>query len=72
MGSMNSVFASKTERENFIKLQRTWAEGYNLWHNLPFLNVFNTNGLVDLKTGKKFALEQIELNRLKKTSIDYV
>lgn len=74
------VFSSNAERENYKKLQRRWGEKYSIYHNLPFLNVFSTVGLVDphfLRTGKasgtglSVTLSDLDISRLKKTSIDY-
>lgn len=74
MGTRKTVFASRTEREHYLKLARNWAEGYNLYHNLPFLNVFTPNSLVDLGAfpPEPFELDARDFARLKKTSIDYV
>jgi hypothetical protein len=63
MGVNKNVFASKSERDNFYRLSRTWGEKYHLYHNLPFLNVFTTDNLT---------IDQRNIQRLKKTSIDYV
>lgn len=76
MGVKNNVFASKSERSNFYKLSREWSEKYRIHHNLPFLNVFNTENLLDLSNLNQFkiktiSLTDIEISRLKKTSIDY-
>jgi hypothetical protein len=48
MALKKSVFASKAERQNYQQLARTWGDKYNIWHNLPYLNVFDTNSIVDL------------------------
>jgi hypothetical protein len=74
MSIKNSVFASKSERGNFYKLRRTWGSKYAIYHNLPFLNVFGTEGLLDLsdwRTTHLITLTELEIARLKKTSIDY-
>ena len=75
MSVNKTVFASKSERENYYKLKRIWGEKYIIYHNLPFLNVFNPKDLVDITTDwshpTPFTLTEIEFNRLKKTSIDF-
>ena len=72
MGVRKSVFASKAKRKAFGHLSRNWGERYCLYHNLPFLNVFDTGNLIEW-TGsslRQITVDQIELSRLKKTSID--
>lgn len=49
MGINKSVFASMAERSHYEKLKRTWGNQYNIWHNLPYLNVFNVNHIVDIE-----------------------
>ncbi|CAI4030824.1 hypothetical protein DNFV4_01254 [Nitrospira tepida] len=73
MAIQRLVFASKSERDNYYKLRRQWGDGYNIYPNLPFLMVFNTNDLFDLSTSelKRSELSKLEWSRLKKTSIDY-
>jgi len=74
MGVKTSVFASNSERRNFYNLEHTWGKKYKLYHNLPFLNIFNTENLVDLSDIYNIVplvIEEIDVNRLKKTSIDY-
>ena len=74
MSVKKSVFASKSDRENFTKLSREWAKKYNIYHNLPFLNVFDTSLLFDFSDWdklKQIQLSELEFSRLKKTSIDY-
>ena len=83
MGTNRQVFGSNAERSNFYKLSRQWGSTYRIYHNLPFLNVFNTKGLVNAKKlgswstlfdpnqPDKLAIGDIDYNRLKKTSIDY-
>jgi hypothetical protein len=48
MAIKKSVFGSKAERNYYDKLARTWGDKYNIWHNLPYLNVFDTKSIVDL------------------------
>lgn len=72
MGVKSSVFASKAERHNFGKLSRVWGNRYTLYHNLPFLSVYTTSDLIDPSTLKQFEIEKADVQRLKKTSIDYV
>lgn len=62
------------ERDNYKKLARTWGRTLTIYHNLPFLNVFTTEGLID---SAGFLTRPIEIDasdkaRLKKTSLDYV
>lgn len=69
-----SVFASKSERENFKKLSRTWGDKYLIYHNLPYLNIFSPKNLCDYSdwmSPKPFTLNDIDFNRLKKTSVDF-
>jgi hypothetical protein len=59
------------------------GEKYRLYHDLPFLNVFNTKDLVnaekllnmskwlDPKEPDRLTVSDVDYNRLKKTSIDY-
>lgn len=75
MAVKDSVFASKSERRNYYKLARTWGDKYSIHHNLPFLNIFTTSNLIDSFTDwqnpKRIAISNIELAKLKKTSIDF-
>jgi hypothetical protein len=73
MGVKTQVFASKSERRNFYKLSRQWGEEYQLYHNLPFLNVFDPTNLFDRSSfpPKPTTITDFEFNRLKRTSIDY-
>ncbi len=83
MGTNRRVFCSNAERTNFYKLSRQWGSIYRIYHNLPFLNVFNTKGLVNAKKPESWsaffdpnepdnlAIGDLDYNRLKKTSIDY-
>lgn len=48
MGINKSVFASKAERSHYEKLSIIWGDKYNIWHNLPYLNVFNANNIIDV------------------------
>lgn len=74
MGVKKSVFASNAERANFEKLRRQWGDRYDLWHNIPFLNVFEREPLFDFDTfpPNRITISDIDYQRLKKTSIDYV
>ncbi len=66
MGVHKIVFGSKEEKKRFIQLQKTWGKKYNVYHNLPFLNMFTAKEeLLD------FTLSDAEYDRLKKTSIDF-
>lgn len=76
MAVKNSVFASKAERLNFFKLSRTWSERYRIYHNLPFLNIFELEGVYDFDQIRHFKMKPLILTKsevefLKKTSIDY-
>jgi hypothetical protein len=74
MTAKKNVFSSKSERANLLKLSREWSDKYDIYHNLPFLNVFDPVGLVDLsdwRNPQPIRLTELELSRLKKTSIDY-
>jgi hypothetical protein len=79
MGIKTNVFASRSEKENYYKLQKTWGEDFHIYHNLPFLNVFSKYNLFDYahwdySLGTKpdpVTLTDLEFNQLKKTSIDY-
>ena len=62
MGVKQRVFGSRQERENYYKLCRRWRSSHNIYHNLPFLNVFSISDV---------PLSEIEKSRLKKTSIDF-
>jgi hypothetical protein len=79
----DQVFASKAERINYYKLSRQWGSPYRIYHNLPFLNLLNTKGLVNAKKlgnwhslldsnePDTISIGDVDYNRLKKTSIDY-
>lgn len=73
MGIKKQVFASHSERVNYYKLSRHWGEKYRIYHNLPVLNIFNTEGLEEysLLNPTPFKLTETDIQRLKKTSIDY-
>jgi hypothetical protein len=70
------IFGSNIERTVWNKLHHRWGDRYSLHPNLPFLFVFDTHDLLD-PTGlperppTPFKLSDIEVQRLKKTSIDY-
>jgi hypothetical protein len=75
MGIQKTVFADKSEKKNYDKLTRTWSEQYKIYHNLPFLNVFTLENLIDFtdfKNPKPIELDEDEITALKHTSIDYV
>ncbi len=63
MGVRRSAFASRSERDNYYKLSRTWGDKFRIYHNLPFLNIFTVDDLREIT--------QEETNRLKKTSVDF-
>jgi hypothetical protein len=62
-----SVFGSETERRIFGHLVRKWSERLNVYHNLPFLQIFDLNKIIGI-----MSLGEVETSRLKKTSIDFV
>ncbi len=47
MGIKKSVFCSKSESKNYLKLPRTWSDSYNTYPNLLFLNVFDLSNLLE-------------------------
>lgn len=61
------VFGSFSERGNYYKLIRQWSKDYYIYHNLPFMNIFD----IDKKMIKKLKLSESQIDFLKKTSIDY-
>ena len=73
MGVNKQVFGSEPERRAFQRLSRNWGDKYRIYHNLPFLNVFNTENLLCLD-GEEYNLQlsDSDRNKLKKTSIDFV
>lgn len=50
MSVKRNVFGSNTERQNFYKLSRQWEDKYRIYHNLPFLNVFDWKRVQKTKT----------------------
>jgi hypothetical protein len=73
MGVKDQVFASNAERRNFYKLSKQWGQQYRLYHNLPFLNIFDTKNLLEFSDDqiKIINISDIEFSRLKKTSVDF-
>jgi len=71
VGVRKSVFGSSMEKRCFRKLNETWGKKYNIYHNLPFLNVFT--GRTDLIDDEfnPITLSDEEYDLLKKTSIDF-
>lgn len=74
MGVKQTVFGSRAERSNYQKLQSRWGEKYALWHNIPFLNIFTREPLIDPDSVdlRPLIIPDTDWQRLKKTSIDYV
>lgn len=74
MGVNQSVFGSRAERANFEKLESRWGNKFELWHNLPFLNIFTRESLTDLDSHdwRPLTISDIEWQKLKKTSVDFV
>jgi len=74
MGIRRSVFGSRSERRNYEQLCRQWGQKYRVYHNLSFLNVLTVGELFDFSTWwnlTPLTLTDIEMSRLKKTSIDF-
>jgi len=71
MGIKKNVFASKSEQRNFYKLSRTWGDKYRIYHNLPFLNIFTFQDVYDFSNAHPLSLSEIDMSRLKKTSVDF-
>lgn len=74
MGVKQTVFGSRAERSNYQKLESRWGEKYDLWHNLPFLNIFTREPLIDPDSLdlRPLVISDLDWQRLKKTSVDYV
>ena len=64
MSVKKQVFGSFSERENYYKLSREWGKRYRIYHNLPFLMIFDLDSLSNQYSQKEIAY-------LKTTSIDY-
>lgn len=64
----NNAFANPYERESFYKLQHTFGAYWNVFHNLPFLNVLEPSP----QERRELGLTEDDFDYLKKTSIDYV
>lgn len=71
MGVKKNVFGSKLEQRNFYKLSRTWGNEYRIYHNLPFLNIFTPQNVYDFSNAQPLKLSEIDMSRLKKTSVDF-
>src|SRR5689334_21732019 len=73
MGVKKHVFGSNPERDHFYKLSRRWGDKYHIYHNLPFLNVFDMTNLIDRPQSQlqPVLINELDLSRLKKTSIDF-
>lgn len=73
MAIKKSVFGSSTEKRNYYKLRRAWGKSFNIYHNLPLLNVIDISNNVDVDDPEKGPLkvDDMQFNFLKKTSIDY-
>lgn len=72
MGVRKTVFGSKEEKKYFRKLQKTWGDKLNIYHNMPFLNVFTGRDELIDENGNIFKISENEYDKLKKTSIDFV
>jgi hypothetical protein len=71
MGVRETVFGSNAERRHYYKLARQWGDKYQIFPQLPFLEIFTRENLFDWNTLKPFTISNREFNWLKKTSIDY-
>ncbi len=71
MGIKKNVFGSKSEQANFYKLSRTWGDKYRIYHNLPFLNIFDDKDIYDFSNAQPLNLSKTDMSRLKKTSVDF-
>jgi hypothetical protein len=72
MGVRETVFGSKEEKKYYTKLQRTWGNKLNIYHNIPFLNVFTAKDELIGANYNNFKISEEEYDQLKKTSIDFV
>ncbi len=64
MKTQESIFASRSERNNYYKLLQRWGDRYKVHQNIPFLRVFDVRPDEIINSGV--------FDYLKKTSIDYV
>lgn len=67
-----SIFASKAERKNFYALTERFGAETNIYHNIPFLQVYDLSAIQNLGRAGKIKCDGRIESRLKKTSIDYV
>lgn len=72
MGVRETVFGSKEEKRYYTKLQKTWGNKLNIYHNIPFLNVIRAKDELIGENYSKFKISEEEYDQLKKTSIDFV
>ncbi len=63
MTMRRSVFGSNSERKLYKDLTSRWGSKMNIYHNLPFCNIFDINTLDVLPQERDYLL---------KTSVDYV
>lgn len=66
MGVRETVFGSKEENKYYTKLQKTWGEKLNIYHNVPFLNVFTAKDELVDENHHKFKISEDEYDKLKK------
>lgn len=71
MAVKKNVFPSKSEKEHYYLLIRTWGEKFNIYQNLPFLNVFTVENLINIEDFTELQISDVDKNRLKKTSVDF-
>jgi len=71
MAVKKNVFPSKSERKHYYLLRRTWGDKYNIYQNLPFLNIFTFENLINIEDFTELEISDVDKNRLKKTSVDF-
>lgn len=66
MSIKNCIFPSKSEKDNYEKLKSKWGAKLRIFHNQPFLNIFDIRDKINVWISKQ------EFDYLKSTSVDYV
>lgn len=64
MAVRGNVFGSGEERDYYYRLAEQWGDDWRIYHNLPYLQIFDFDTLKSSLSGREQA-------RLKKTSVDY-
>lgn len=75
MSIKENVFGSGSERLIYKALREKWGKSFNLYHNLPFLNVFSCKDKEFMDFAKGYAICKIsteQFQQLKSLSIDFV